>query len=220
MVFAVADLPRKHDLAMSQDPSLNPYSPTGYSIDSNPGIKLPLRGYAKIACIFFIILGSLGLLQFLMTIGQLAVSTFLPQKGTFDPNSIFPGAIAVAVVFALVNGAVSLAEVIGGVWGLKQKRSGANLIRSTAAFMIVFKLVETVYGVVVGLMMTEPLKKQITEQMQNQPNPPPVEIGQFIEIGMWVGLGVAGLFGLFMLLFYLFTFLFFCKKTTLAQFSS
>lgn len=204
---------------MSQDPRLNPYSPTGYSIDSNPGVRLPLRGYAKIACIFFIILGSLGLLQFLMTIGQLAVSTFVPQKGTFDPNSIFPGAIVVAVLFAVVNGAVSLAEVIGGVWGLKQTRSGANLIRFTAAFMIVFKLVETVYGVVVGLMMTEPLKKQIAEQMQNQPNPPPIDIGQFIEIGMWVGLGVAGLFGLFMLLFYLFTFLFFCKKTTLAQFS-
>jgi hypothetical protein len=109
--------------------------------------------------------------------------------------------------------------VIGGAWGLKQKRRGANLIRSTAAFMVIFKLVETVYGVVVGLMMTEPLKKQIAEQMQNQPNPPAVDLGQFIEIGMWVGLGVAGLFGLFMLLFYLFTFLFFCKQTTLAQFS-
>lgn len=211
---------RKSKTTMSLDPTLNPYSPTGYSIDTAPVTKIPLHGYAKVACIFFIILGALGLLQFLIAIGQLAVSTFIPQQGAIDPNTIFPGAIAIAIVFALVNGAVSIAEVLGGVLGLQQKRRGANLIRYTAAFMVFFKLVETVYGVVVGLMMTGPLKKQITEQMQNQPNQPQVDIGPFIEIGMWVGLGFAVLFGLAMLLFYLFTFLFFNKQTTLAQFSS
>jgi hypothetical protein len=207
---------------MSQDPRLNPFSPTGYSIDSNPGVKMPLRGYAKIACIFFIILGALGLLQFLMTVARWVITTLMHQEGAIDLNSIFPGAVVVAVLFAVVNGAVSLTEVIGGVWGLKQKRSGANLIRFTAAFMVVFKLVETVYDVIVGLMITGPISKQLAEQMQKQPNQSEEIIGQLMKIGeilMLYALVFGALFGLFMLLFYLFTFLFFCKKTTLAQFS-
>lgn len=204
---------------MNYDPNSNPYSPSGYSIEPVALAKVPLRGYAKVACIFFIILGALGLLQLMAAIAQLAVASLMPQEGGLDPNSLFPGAMAVGIVFIVLNGAVSIAELLGGILGLKQKLRGANLIRFTSAFMVFLKLVETAYGVVVGFMMIEPMKQQLNDQMQNQPEQPGVDIGAFIEIGIYVGISFAVVMGLAMLAFYLFTFLFFSKQTTLAQFS-
>ena len=205
---------------MSFDQNANPYRPTSFSAEpSSSGVRRPLQGYAKVACIFFIILGSLGLLQFLGTIAQFVIAAVAPQQGQVDPNSIFPGAMIIAGIVALVNAAVSVAEIVGGVFGLQQKSRGANLIRNISIFMVIWKLIETLYGVVVGYLVTGLIKDQVLEQMQNQPNPPPMDMGPVVEIGMFIGLAVAAIFGLTMLLFYLFTYLYFRKPQTIAQFS-
>ena len=56
--------------------------------------------------------------------------------------------------------------------------------------------------------------KQMQEQ---QPNAP--DMGMFIQVVMYVSVGVAIVFGLGMFFFYLFTFLRFSKQETLSKFS-
>jgi len=55
--------------------------------------------------------------------------------------------------------------------------------------------------------------------MQNNPNPPPCGPGLFVEVGVDIGIMFSILMGLAMFLFYLFSFLSFGKRETLAQFS-
>jgi hypothetical protein len=203
---------------MSNQSELNPYLPANFGTDQRTG-KLPLQGYAKVACIFFIILGSIGLLQTMGTFASLAINAVVPQPGQPDVNNIFPGAIVFAIAFALINFGVSIVEILGGILGLKQQRKGANLIRNTSVFMLVFKVVETVYGVVVGFVFMGEIKAQMLESMDKQPNRPEMDMGWVLDIGLYVGFGFAIAFGLIMFLFYLFTFLHFSKPATMAQFS-
>ena len=202
---------------MSTDSTYNPYTPVS-SMDQTrpPGGRMPLRGFVKVVCIFFIVLGALGLLQALQSIVGMAM--VLSDETQFNPMNIFPGAMLVTILIGLINFAVSVCEIAGGVMGLQQKRLGANLIRSVSGFMLFFKFAETVYGCVIGYMSIGPIKEQTMKQMPPQPANGP-DMGMFIEIGMYVGIGFAVLFGLVMFFFYLFSFLSFSKQETLSQFS-
>ena len=202
---------------MSTDSTYNPYTPISTPDQSRPGGKLPLRGFVKVVCIFFIVLGALGLLQTLQSIVGIGMVLSAGEE-QFNPMNIFPGAMLVTILIGLVNFAVSVCEIAGGVMGLQQKRLGANLIRFVSGFMLFFKVAETVYGCVVGYLSIGPIKEQTIKQMPAQPANGP-DMGMFIEIGMFVGLGIAVLFGLIMFIFYLFSFLSFSKQETLSQFS-
>lgn len=202
---------------MSTDSTYNPYTPISTPDQSRPGGKMQLRGFVKVVCIFFIVLGALGLLQTLQSIVGIAMVLFADEK-QFNPMDIFPGAMLVTILIGLVNFAVSVCEIAGGVMGLQQKRLGANLIRSVSGFMLIFKVAETAYGCVVGYLSIGPIKEQTMKQMPAQPANAP-DMGMIIDIGMYVGLGIAVLFGLVMFFFYLFSFLSFSKQETLSQFS-
>jgi hypothetical protein len=207
---------------MSLDSNYNPYTPS-YSAEPNTAVaKGPLKGFAKVACIFFIILGALGLLQTMQSILGISMALLMestPEQQAMNGLNAFPGAMIATILFAFINFAVSVCLLIGGITGLKQKMLGAKLIRFTSGFMVVFKVVETVYGVVAASFMMGPIKEQVTQQMQADPNGPKIDMGSFIEIGMYVGMAFVVLMGLAMLLFYLFTFLKFSKQQTLSQFS-
>lgn len=202
---------------MSTDSTYNPYTPISTPDQSRPGGKMQLRGFVKVVCIFFIVLGALGLLQTLQSIVGIAIVLFADEK-QFNPMKIFPGAMLVTILIGLVNFAVSVCEIAGGVMGLQQKRLGANLIRSVSGFMLIFKVAETAYGCVVGYLSIGSIKEQTMKQMPAQPANAP-DMGMIIDIGMYVGLGIAVLFGLVMFFFYLFSFLSFSKQETLSQFS-
>ncbi len=210
---------------MSMDPAYNPYTPNTptFSDDRGAGAgKSPLKGFVKVVCIFFIVLGALGLLHTLQAIIGISMAIFMDSSGeakAMNGMNLYPGAIVVTILFAFINFVVSVCEIMAGVMGLQQKRLGANLIRSTSAFMLVFKIVETIYGVVVGYMAFGPLKEQMTKQMQSDPNAAKIDMGFFLDIGLVIGLGIAILMGLTMFFFYLFAFLSFSKKETLSQFS-
>ncbi len=202
---------------MSMDSNYNPYTPVSTPDQSRLGGKMPLKGFVKVVCIFFIVLGALGLLQALQTMVGMAMVLSMGEK-QFNPMNIFPGAMVFTILIGLVNFAVSACEIAGGVMGLQQKKLGANLIRFISAFMLVFKVAETAYGCVVGYLSIGPTKEQTMKQMPPQSADAP-DMGMFIEIGMYVGLGLAVLFGLVMFFFYLFSFLSFSKQETLSQFS-
>ncbi len=207
---------------MSSDSTFNPYTPSYSAEPGSNAAKGPLKGFVKVACIFFIILGALGLLQTMQSILGIAMTLFMestPEQQAMNGMNAFPGAMIATILFAFVNFAASICLLIGGVMGLKQKRIGAQLIRFTSGFMVVFKIVETIYGVVAASFLLGPMKEQVTKQMQADPNAPQIDIGMFVEIGVYVGMAFVVLMGLAMLLFYLFTFLKFSKQQTLSQFS-
>ena len=202
---------------MSMDPTYNPYTPVSIPKPSEQGGKMPLKGFVKVVCIFFVVLGSLGLLQTLQVIvGMLFLLAM--DKNQFNPMTLFPGAMAIAIFIGFVNFGVSSCELAGGVMGLMQKRLGADLIRYVAGFMMVFKVIETAYGCVVNYLSIGPVVEQMTKQMPPQPANAP-DVSFIMEIAMYVGIGFAILFGLVMFVFYLFSFLTFSKKETQSQFS-
>ncbi len=207
---------------MSMDPTYNPYAPKFADDLGEPGVKAPLKGFVKVVCIFFIILGALGLLQTLQAIIGITMAIFMESSS--DANAMpamnpYPGAMVITILLAFINFAVSVCEIMAGVMGLQQKRLGANLIRYTSAFMMIFKVIETVNGCVVGLSTFGQVKEQTMKQMQADPNSPPIDMGFILDIGLYVGLGFVVLIGLVMFVFYLFAFLSFSKQQTLSQFS-
>jgi len=203
---------------MSMDPTTNPYTPVYMPNASSLGDKRPLRGFLKVVCIFFIILGSLGVLFTIQGVLGMLIVGLMSDEKQFNPMKIFPGAMAVAVLVMTINFAVSVLEIVGGIWGLQQKLKGARLIRNVAGFMAIFKIAETAYGCVVNYLSIGPVMEQTTKQMQEQqPNGP--DLGFVIQIAMVVSIGLAVVFGLVMFFFYLFTFLRFSKQETLSQFS-
>lgn len=202
---------------MSMDSAYNPYTPTLADDRGHVGIQGPLKGFVKVVCIFFIVLGALGLLQTLQFIAGMVFILSMDEK-QFNPMKIFPGAMALAILVGFINFVVSVCEIAGGVLGLKQKRLGANLIRCVSGFMLIFKILETSYGCIVNYFSIGPTIEQTMKQMPAQPANAP-DFGLFIEIGMYIAIGIAILMGLTMFFFYLFAFLSFSKKETLSQFS-
>lgn len=203
---------------MSFDSTTNPYTPVYSTNESSRGEKEPLRGFVKVVCIFFIILGSLGVLFTMQGVLGVLILAFMNDKDQFNPMTIFPGAMAVTIIMMIITFAVSVAEIMAGIWGLQQKQKGARLIRNISGFMVIFKIIETAYSCVVNYLSMGPAMEQATKQMQQQ-QANGLDLGLVIQIAMVASIGVAILFGLIMFLFYLFSFLKFSKQETLSQFS-
>ena len=146
------------------------------------------------------------------------VMALMNDETQFNPMKIFPGAMALAILVMVINFAVSVLEIMGGIWGLQQKQKGAGLIRNISGFMMIFKIAETAYGCFVNYLSIGPVMEQTTKQMQEQqPNGP--DLGMVIQVTMFVSIGLVAVIGLVMFFFYLFTFLRFSKQETLSQFS-
>ena len=205
---------------MSFDSTTNPYTPVYSTNESSRGEKEPLRGFVKVVCIFFIILGSLGVLFTMQGVLGMLILAFMNTEDQFNPMTLFPGAMAVTILMMIINFAVSVAEIMAGIWGLQQKQKGARLIRNISGFMVIYKIIETAYGCVVNFLSIGPAMEQATKQMQQQQQQANgLDIGLVMQIAMYTSIGVAILFGLIMFLFYLFSFLKFSKQETLSQFS-
>lgn len=205
---------------MSMDPTTNSYTAVYSPRESSHGDKAPLRGFVKVVCIFFIILGSLGVLFTIQGLLGMLILAFMNDEDQFNPMTIFPGAMAVAILVMIVNFAVSVTEIVAGIWGLQQKGKGARLIRNISGFMVIFKFIETAYRCVVNYLSIGPAMEQATKQMQQpQQQVNALDLGMVIQIAMVASIGVALLFGFIMFLFYLFSFLKFSKQETLSQFS-
>jgi len=202
---------------MSAVPNYNPYTPASPIELGGEGANGPLKGLVKVVCIFFIILGALGLLMTVQNMVGMAIIFSMDEK-QFNPMKIFPGAMAIAILIGLINFVVSICLLMGGVLGLQKKRIGATVIRLVSAFMLVFKVVETAYGCVVNYLSIGPTVEQTLKQMPQQPPNGP-DMGMLIQIGMFVGIGFTVLIGLVMFFFYLFAFLSYSKQQTLSQFS-
>ena len=179
--------------------------------------RQPIKGFVKIVCVFFIVLGALGLLGTLQAIVSMVVVLFMDEK-QFNPLKLFLSAMAISIGIAVINCVVSVLEIVGGVLGLKQKRSGANLIRYVSAFMLVFKIAETAFFSILNYLAIGPTIEQTIKQMPAQPSGGP-DVGMMVQFGMFAVIGLTIVIALVMFAFYLSSFLTFSKQKTLAQFS-
>ena len=202
----------------TSDPNFNPYQPVSGQDDLPQGPRR-IQGFVTDVCIFFIVLGALGLLNTLQTIAGLAISMANSANGGPATMNPFAGAQVLVFLIAALNFFVSIGEIIGGIMGLQQKRLGALLIRGISAFMLIFKIAETAFAVVFTYLNMDAIKAQVLKDMPKQPNGPDIDMGFFLEIGLFVGIGLSIAFGVLMFLFYLFAFLRFNQQKTLSQFN-
>jgi hypothetical protein len=205
---------------MTDDSYANPFLPTN-PVDAPSVAKQPLRGYAKVACIFFIILGALGVLGSLTGAGAFlfkVLASNLDENAAKPFQGSYPGEFAIAAVIAVLSACVSIAMIVAGVFGLQQKRAGARLITNVSIFMILFKIVETAFGAVNFYMGFPAIKEEVLKKIAADPNPPKIDLGPYLDIGFYVAMVFVIAIGLVMLLFYLFTYLHFCKRDVVAQF--
>jgi len=179
--------------------------------------KPALQGFAKVACILFIILGVLGVLMTIQSLVGMILVLFMDEN-RFNSMSIFPGSLFLTILVVLINFVVSGFQVLGGVLGLQRKIRGAHLIRLVAGFMLIFKVLETAFGCVINYLTLGPILEDTLKQIPDQPADGP-DMAVVISIVTYVGVGVGLVVGVVMFLFYLFTFLRFSKQETLSQFS-
>lgn len=202
---------------MNIDSNYNPY--TSFPNPNQPEIlsKPQIKGFVKIACILFIVLGALGLLGTLQAVAGMAFVLMMDGK-QFNPMTLFPGAMALTIGFAVINFVVSVLEIAGGILGLKQKRLGANLIRFIAGFMLVLKVAETAFSSILQYLSIGPTIEQSIKNMPPQQANGP-DVGMIMQGTMFAVIGFTIFFALVMFVFYLFSFLTFSKRETLSQFS-
>lgn len=202
---------------MNMDTNYNPYSSIASRDQPDSESQQPIKGFVKIVCIFFIVLGALGLLGTLQAIASMVFVLFMDGK-QFNPLTLFPGAMAINIGIAVINCIVSILEIMGGVLGLRQKKAGASLIRFVSGFMLVFKVAETAFAVILNYLSIGPTIEQSIQQMPPQQADGP-DMGMIVQIMMFAIIGLTVLFALVMFAFYLFSFLTFSKQKTLSQFS-
>ena len=202
---------------MNFDSNYNPYTSVPNPDQPETLSKPQIKGFVKIVCILFIVLGALGLLGTLQAVVSL-VFVFLMDGKQFNPLTLFTGAMAISIGFAVINFIVSVLEIAGGILGLKQKRTGANLIRFIAGFMLVLKVAETAFTSILQYFAIGPTIEQTMKNMPPQQANGP-EMGMVIQWMFFAGIGFAIFIALVMFIFYLFSFLTFSKRETLSQFS-
>ena len=214
---------------MSNTSPVNPFSPsTAYSptVDVSSG---QMSGFTKALLIIFLVLGILGIFGSLIAIAQLVVGPALSANmaapadgdGAQAPNlnlNVFPGALAIQIALQIVAILLSTLMVISGIMGLKLRLSGLNLVRWTTVGLIVYKVVEQVLGVVITFAMFDQVKAQALEQMNKAPNQPEVDMGQIMDIFLYVGLAFGILWTLGMIILYLVIFLHAGKPAVRAKF--
>jgi len=214
---------------MSNTSPVNPFSPTAAYAPTVDGSDGQMSGFTKAILIIFLVLGILGIFGSLIAVGQLIIGSAVSANaavpadgdGAQAPNinlNVFPGALAIQIAMQFVGMILSALMVISGVMGLKHRISGLNLIRWTAAGLIVYKVVEQVLGVIITFSMFDQIKTQALEQMNKGPNQPDFDMGQFMDIMLYVGLAFGILWTIGMIVLYLVVFLHAGKQAVRARF--
>jgi len=126
--------------------------------------------------------------------------------------------LAIQIALQIVAILLSTLMVISGAMGLKQRLSGLNLVRWTTAGLMVYKVVEQVLGVIITFAMFDQVKAQALEQMNKAPNQPEVDMGQIMDIFLYVGLAFGIMWTLGMIILYLVIFLHAGKPAVRAKF--
>ena len=202
---------------MNVDSSYNPNASFSTPSSQDTVGKPQIKGFVKIVCILFIVLGALGLVGTLQAIVSMVLVLFMDEK-QFNPMKLFPGAMEMSIGFAAINCVVSVLEIVGGVLGLKQKRSGANLIRFISGFMLVLKVAETVFVSILNYLAIGPTIEQTMKNLPPQQANGP-DMGMVLQAVMFAGIAFAIFIAIVMFVFYLSSFLTFSKQKTLSQFS-
>jgi hypothetical protein len=202
--------------------SSNPYtfespSSTGYV----PQPSGRMTGFTKAIFIIHLILGTLGILGSIVGLFVLALFPVIQSamnNGQQDAPTLefFPGATILAYVTTLIGFVVSIAMVWGGIAGLNYKSLGLSLIRNVSLFMMIYKLIELPYTLVVQHYSAIEQKKQFAKNMEANPNAP--DVSQFLEIGQYIGIGMAIFFAIGMIVFYTLCFLNLGKAEVKANF--
>jgi hypothetical protein len=214
---------------MSNTSPVNPFSPsTAYSptVDGSGG---QMSGFTKALLIIFLVLGVLGIFGSLMAVVQLVIGSAVSANmaGPADgdaaqvPNvnlNVFPGALAIQIAMQMVAILLSTLMVISAAMGLKHRISGLNLVRWTTAGLIVYKVVEQILGVIITFAMFDQVKTQALEQMNKAPNQPDIDMGQVMDIMLYVGLAFGIFWTLGMIILYLVIFLHAGKPAVRAKF--
>lgn len=208
---------------MNQDIPNNPYR----FESANPNAFEPtgdgkLKPFTKAVFIIHLIFGALG------TIGAIfgAISILLlPQllklidePGVEDQINLnpFPGAYVLMIVMMIISGVLSIAMLWGGISGLKKKLSGLSLIKGVSAVMILYKMLELPYNVVVQYFSFQVQKQNQQKQLEANPNVP--DIGAFLDVVLYVSIGIGVLFSIGLMIFYALCYMHLSKADVRANF--
>lgn len=208
---------------MSQDISSNPYrfesaNPNAYEVAGDGKLK----PFTKAVFIIHLIFGALGIVGALF--GVITVA-FLPvlQK-LMDENGVeekidlnpFPGAFVLMIVMMVISGGVSLAMAWGGISGLNKKLSGLNLVKGASAVMILYKLLEMPYNIVLQYSSFQTQKQKLQEQMANDPSG--IDVAAFADVIFYVSMGFGVLIGIGLMIFYAICYMHLSKAEVRANF--
>ena len=208
---------------MSQDITNNPYR----FESGNPNVFEPtgdgkLKPFTKAIFIIHLIFGALG------TVGAIfgAISIVLMPKlqemmneaGVEEEINLnpFPGAYVLMIVMMIISGVLSIAMLWGGISGLNKKLTGLNLIKGVSAVMILYKMLELPYNVVVQYFSFQVQKQNQQKQLENNPSAP--DIGAFLDVVLYVSIGMGVLIAIGLMIFYALCYMHLSKAEVRANF--
>jgi hypothetical protein len=205
---------------MSQIP-LNPYTSTGVSQDLDPiAPSGTMAGGTKAIFIIHLILGILGVMGAIGGVISLALMPMLQEMMANQPGggpkidmNPFPGAWILSIVMLIVSTLISIGMIIGGITGLKYKLSGLNLIKMVSGIMILYKILEFPFNIVVQYYSTQAQK----ENMPSNPNGP--DMSNFMDIMFYGMIAFGALITIGMIVFYAICFIHLSKAHVRANFN-
>jgi len=192
---------------MNQDIPNNPYrfesgNPNAYE----PTGDGKLKPFTKAVFIIHLIFGALGTIGALFGVISIAllpkIQELMNEAGVKEEINLnpFPGAYILMIVMMIISGVLSITMLWGGISGLNKKLTGLNLIKGVSAVMILYKLLEIPYNVVVQYFSFQAQKLNQQQQMANNPNAP--DIGAFLDVVFYVSIGFGVLIAIGLMIFY------------------
>ena len=132
----------------------------------------------------------------------------------------FPGAMALSILIATLSVFISMAMLLGGVLGLMRKTIGLNLVKWTAGILIPFKLVESIFSNIYTYMKRDDILEPMKIQMRNQPDGAEklAQLEHLFEAFIFVAIGMAVIWSIVLICFYLYVFLHTSRPSVRAAF--
>jgi hypothetical protein len=208
---------------MNQDIPNNPYrfesgNPNAYE----PTGDGKLKPFTKAVFIIHLIFGALGTIGALFGVISIAllpkIQELMNEAGVKEEINLnpFPGAYILMIVMMIISGVLSITMLWGGISGLNKKLTGLNLIKGVSAVMILYKLLEIPYNVVVQYFSFQAQKLNQQQQMANNPNAP--DIGAFLDVVFYVSIGFGVLIAIGLMIFYALCYMHLSKAEVRANF--
>jgi hypothetical protein len=172
--------------------------------------------------IIHLIFGALGTIGGLLGVISIALlpklQEMMNEAGAKEEINLnpFPGAYILMIVMMIISGVLSIAMLWGGISGLNKKLTGLNLIKGVSAVMILYKMLELPYNVVVQYFSFQAQKLNQQQQMANNPNTP--DIGTFLDVVFYVSIGFGVLIAIGLMIFYALCFMHLGKAEVRANF--